>query len=84
QNVFGEDYYAFEQQDTHFIVLNAQLFNTGFTAEKEQWAWLEKTLDNKPELRSFVFLHYPPYIVWDNEIEHYDNIGEPSRSRLLA
>lgn len=84
QAIFGEDYYSFEQQNTHFIVLNAQLFNTGFTAANKQWEWLEKTLENKSGMRSFVFLHYPPYIVWDNEIEHYDNIGEPSRSRLLA
>ena len=33
--------------------------------------------------RSFVFLHYPPFLLDPNEPEHYDNLAEPARSRLM-
>ena len=67
----------------HFITLNAQLLNTGFSAEQAQRRWLERYLKKYQGGRFFINLHYPPYLYAANEREHYDNLGEPGRGWLL-
>ena len=37
---FGKDYYSFDFETCHFIILNSSLINSGDPAEAEQAAWL--------------------------------------------
>jgi len=80
---FGASHYSFSQGGCAFVVLNAQLFNTGFEAEHRQRDWLETTLAENAAAKTFVFLHYPPYVYQPEENGHYDNLDEPGRSWLL-
>lgn len=82
RSYFGDDRYAFDHAGCQFIVVNDQLLNSGFDAEQQQWEWLESVLHNRP--RTFVFAHYPPFLQAQDEVEHYDNLAEPARSRLCA
>lgn len=79
----GADWTCFERDGCVFVGIDAQLINSGLTLEAEQWNWIEKTLQGATDKRIFFFLHYPPYICAPDEHEHYDNIGEPGRDRLL-
>lgn len=81
---FGRDFYAFEHEGCRFVVLNSQVLNSGLAREAEQWQWLETELATPSATRTFLFSHYPPYIADAGEIEHYDNMGEPARGRLLG
>ena len=81
---FGKDFYVFEHQGCRFLVLNSQVFNSGLAREDEQWRWLESELAAGEASRTFLFSHYPPYVADPGEFEHYDNMGEPARGRLLA
>ncbi|MCM3658333.1 metallophosphoesterase [Agromyces mediolanus] len=81
---FGPDYFSFDHRDCHFVVINAQLLNSGLSAEGEQRAWLIEDLRASAGKRQFVFTHYPPFIADRTEIGHYDNIDEPARSWLLG
>jgi 3',5'-cyclic AMP phosphodiesterase CpdA len=80
---FGKDFYAFEHKGCRFVVLNSQVFNSGLAREADQWSWLEAELAANGASRTFLFSHYPPYVADPREIEHYDNMGEPARGRLL-
>jgi predicted phosphodiesterase len=79
---FGKDFYAFDHGGCRFVVLNSQILNSGFADERAQWAWLEEQLATHE--RVFLFKHYPPFVCDEDEDEHYDNVAEPARSRLLA
>ena len=59
---FGPHYQAFDRGDCHFVIINAQLLNSGLTAEAEQRAWLEADLAASRGRRLFLFTHYPPFI----------------------
>jgi predicted phosphodiesterase len=78
---FGKDFYGFDHRGCRFIIINSQILNSGLSDEHEQWMWLEKQLAT--EQRLFLFKHYPPFLHDADEPEHYDNIAEPARSRLL-
>jgi predicted phosphodiesterase len=78
---FGKDFYAFDHRGCRFIVIDSQILNSGLTDEHDQWTWLENQLAT--EQRIFLFKHYPPFLHDADEHEHYDNIAEPARSRLL-
>jgi len=80
---FGPTFGAFEHQGIHFITLNASVINSGLSEEADQWVWLEKFTKDHLYQRSFIFIHYPPYLALRNEQPHYDNIDEPGRSQLL-
>ncbi len=81
---FGPHYRAFDHDDCHFVIVNAQLLNSGLKAEAEQRAWLEADLAANRGKRHFLFTHYPPFVAEEDEPEHYDNIGEPGRSWLTG
>ncbi|MDE0810756.1 MAG: metallophosphoesterase [Alphaproteobacteria bacterium] len=81
---FGEDYYSFDFETCHFIILNSSLINSGDPAEAEQAAWLEADLGDNADVRTFMFSHYPVYVSRADEPESYDNIDEPGRGWLLA
>ena len=80
---FGQDYFAFNKQGLHFIMLNAQIINSGLTSEKRQREWLENYFIVNKGKRFIVNIHYPPYLTERNEGSHYDNIDEPGRTWLL-
>ena len=81
---FGPHYRAFDHGDCHFVIINAQILNSGLKAEAEQRAWLEADLAANRRRRLFLFSHYPPFVAEEDEPEHYDNIGEPGRSWLTG
>jgi predicted phosphodiesterase len=81
---FGEHFYAFDFRGLHFVVVNAQLINSGLPAEAEQRGWLERDLTAHAGRRTFLCLHYPPYVCRPDESESYDNLAEPGRSWLLG
>ncbi len=81
---FGAHYRAFDHGDCHFVIINAQLLNSGLKAEAEQRAWLEAGLAANRGRRIILFSHYPPFVADEDEPEHYDNIGEPGRSWLTG
>lgn len=81
---YGHDRLSFEHAGCMFIGIDVQLINSGIQFEAEQWLWIEETLVQAQGKRVFFFVHYPPFICAPDEHEHYDNLGEPGRSRLLA
>lgn len=83
EDVFGPHYYAFDHADIRFIVINSQLMNSGLAAEAEQERQLENDIKAAAGRRIFICTHYPPFLCEADEPEHYDNIAEPARSRLL-
>ncbi len=82
--VFGKDYYSFSHQNIVFVVLNSQLCNSGLEAEAQQEVWFEAELQKHVGKRIFLATHYPFFMYASDEAEHYDNVAEPARSRLLA
>ncbi|MBI4591498.1 MAG: metallophosphoesterase [Candidatus Rokubacteria bacterium] len=80
---FSDHYYAFDFRGLHFVVLDAQIINSGLDCEAEQRRWLEGELATHANQRTFLCLHYPPYLTDPEESESYDNLGEPGRSWLL-
>ncbi|MDP6805702.1 MAG: hypothetical protein QF902_10315 [Rhodospirillales bacterium] len=83
EKYFGKNFYAFEHGGCRFIIVDAQIINTRLAAEDLQRAWLEGELARDRDGRTFLFLHYPPYLHDRDEDEHYDNIAEPGRAWLL-
>lgn len=80
---FGKDYFSFDHQGCHFVVINCQLLNSGLADEAAHRAWLEQDLAANAGKRIFLFTHYPPFILEPSEPAHYDNIEEPGRAWLL-
>ena len=80
---FGSNYQAFDHGDCRFILIDAQIINSGLAAEAEQRAWLERELADSAGKRIFLNSHYPPFLTYRDEDEHYDNLGEPGRSWIL-
>jgi 3',5'-cyclic AMP phosphodiesterase CpdA len=84
RELFGDDYYSFDAQGCHFVMIDAQIINSGLPREREQRAWLEADLRRHASRRTFIGIHYPPYVSDRHEAGSYDNIDEPGRSWLLA
>jgi 3',5'-cyclic AMP phosphodiesterase CpdA len=80
---FGRNFYSFDANDCHFVVIDAQVINSGLQCEGEQQRWLEEDLAQHASRRTFLCTHYPPYLFDRAEESHYDNIDEPGRSWLL-
>jgi len=79
---FGPDRHAFDHDGVRFVMADASLINSGLVAEAEQWEWLDANIPK--DRRSFLGLHYPPYLLDPDEPDHYDNLANPGRARLLA
>ena len=84
EKFFGAQYQSFDHQGFHFIIINAQIINSGLSSEAEQLKWLESDLEANKNKRIFLHSHYPPYFSKPEEEENYDNIGEPGRSWILG
>jgi len=80
---FGAHYYSFDANGLHIVVINAQIINSGLKAEAEQKAWLELDFAEHAGKRTFVCIHYPPYVSNPDEHGSYDNIDEPGRTWLM-
>ncbi|MCL1592775.1 MAG: metallophosphoesterase [Actinomycetia bacterium] len=83
---WGPSYMSFDAAGHHFVIVDAQVMNSGLERERAQVRWLEADLADAHAAgkRSFVFMHYPPFVRDADENEHYDNIGEPARSWFLS
>jgi hypothetical protein len=81
---FGAQYQSFDHDDCHFVIINAQIINSGFAGEAAQRQWLEADLEANRGKRIFLHSHYPPYFSKPDEEVNYDNIAEPGRSWLLG
>ena len=81
---FGAHYFHREHQGIHFIGINAQLPGSGLAMEREQKHWLEGLLNDLRGRRIFMGSHYPPYLLAEDEPEHYDNLGLAGRAWLLS
>jgi 3',5'-cyclic AMP phosphodiesterase CpdA len=80
---FGPSWHDFDCGGCRFVVINSSLINRGIAAEEQQRNWLEVLLASGEVRRTFLFVHYPPFITTADEPSHYDNIDEPGRGRLL-
>ncbi len=79
---FGPQYSAFSHKGIRYVLLNAQLINSGLPDEATQQAWLEAEL-SKTQERIFLMLHHPPYLCAPDEPNHYDNTDPPGRKWIL-
>lgn len=82
RRTWGPPWWVIERDGVRLVGIDTPVLNSGLALEAEQWAWLEQVLDGSA--RTFVFLHYPPFLLRPDEPEHYDNLAEPARGRLLA
>lgn len=83
QATWGPPWWVVERDGLRLIGVDTPLLNSGLSLEEAQWAWLDALLlPGGP--RTFVFLHYPPFLLDAGEPEHYDNLAEPARGRLLG
>ncbi len=80
---FGDHYFDFQHRGVKFIGMNSQLFDSGLPLESQQRQWLSNIFENMAESRVYMFMHYPPFLLDENENEHYDNLGSQSRRDLL-
>jgi predicted phosphodiesterase len=81
---FGPSWRSFDQGGVRFVLINNPILNSGLPHERAQYAWLEETLASAGQMRIFVFMHYPLFLLSPGEPGTYDNIDEPARSRLMA
>lgn len=81
---WGPLWQRFDHEGCAMLLLDAPVMNTGSEEEHAQWAWLDDQVAALQGRRWFAFVHYPPFLLSPDEPEHYDNLGEPARSRLLG
>lgn len=80
---FGRHYQSFSHGGVKFVLLNAQIINSGLELDHQQQKWLETTLRRADGQRIMLLLHYPPYLYTEDEAENYDNLANPGRTWLL-
>jgi len=81
ERTWGKPWWVEEREGLTLVAVDTPLLNSGLPLEAEHRAWLESVL--VPGRRTFVFLHYPPFLLDPAEPEHYDNLAEPARGWLL-
>lgn len=82
ERAWGPPWWSFDHGPLHLVGIDTPVINSGLDLETEQWAWLDNDLE-RASGRILAFLHYPPFLLTPDEDEHYDNLAEPGRSRLL-
>lgn len=80
---FGAQYRAFSHGDIRYLLINAQLINSGLPDEEVQKVWLEAELEAAAGGRIMLMLHHPAYLCFPDEPIHYDNTNPPGRQWLL-
>jgi len=83
QAQFGPSWKCFTHKNYSIVIINSSLINTGLQQEKEQFIWLQNCLEQNKQRRTIVFSHYPLFVHDIDEAEHYDNIANPGRQKLL-
>ncbi|WP_051927563.1 metallophosphoesterase family protein [Ruegeria halocynthiae] len=83
EEAFGRQFQAFDVWGIRFLLINAQLINSGLNSEVEQRNWLEAELANTSGKRKMLVLHHPLYLMEPAERDHYDNTNQPGRGWLL-
>lgn len=81
---FGAQYHSFEKGGVRFLLLNAQLINSGLQNEVDQRRWVENELAAAQGQRVMLMLHHPAYLCYPDELDHYDNTDQPGRGWLLG
>jgi 3',5'-cyclic AMP phosphodiesterase CpdA len=90
RDTFGRDWYAFDHEYFHGIVLNSSLFTAPEQVADEaaaQLAWLEHELERAGATRAqqiAVFMHYPLFLRHADEPDSYFNIPTETRQILLG
>ena len=82
QAEFGAQYQKVEYDGVTFLLLNAQLINSGLHDETVQRDWVERELASTSG-RVMVMLHHPVYLCAPDEPNHYDNTDAPGRDWIL-
>lgn len=82
QAAWGPPWWSRDEGPLHLVGIDTPVLNSGLPLEDEQWAWLERDLSTASG-RIMAFLHYPPFLLSPDEDEHYDNLAQPARARLL-
>ena len=81
---FGPDYQSFTHKNCKFILLNAQIFNSSLPERTKQKNWLLKQLKGCKATHTFIAIHYPPFLLSPDEVDHYDNLANPDRDWFLS
>lgn len=81
---FGPSYFSLDRDGCRFVFINDPVLNSKSPIEAKQRAWLEQTLASAGDLRIFMFMHYPLFVLDADEPSNYDNIDEPARSDILG
>ncbi len=81
---FGSQYQSVSYKGVKFVLLNAQLINSGLQDEALQRGFVEEELDSAGSDRRILLLHHPAYLCHPEEAAHYDNIDPPGREWLLG
>jgi hypothetical protein len=79
---WGPPWWLDEVDGVRLIGIDTPVLGSGLPLEDAQWRWLEALAAEGPR-RTFAFVHYPPFLLTPDEPEHYDNLAEPGRGRLL-
>jgi predicted phosphodiesterase len=79
--VWGPSWQLIDHAECRFILIDGCLLGSGIARESEMRAFVAKALSGTS--RSFVFLHYPPFVCDRGEISHYDNLALEPREWLL-
>ena len=86
---WGPPWWVREIGGIRLVGIDTPVLNGGGPIEEAQWDFLASLVDpapdrGEPSVRTFAFLHYPPFLTDPDEAEHYDNLAEPARQRLIT
>jgi hypothetical protein len=88
RNFWGPDYYSFDRDSCHFIVLNSTLLNCysghiHYPTSMAQDSFLRWDLQNIQSKHRFFLWHFPPYYSDPLEANTTGNVNRPRRDTLL-
>lgn len=86
---FGKDYYSFDFNGCHCVVMDSSLIRAAATLpdeDKAQMEWLKQDLAKSVEAsprQTLLFIHHAPFLKTADEAAVYDNLPEEPRAELL-
>jgi predicted phosphodiesterase len=89
EEAFGPSYYSFDNKGCHFIVVNEQVFGSGFPIEKREWEWLEDDIATAAKSARMIFIAQHTPLYWVDPVKdigpgNYEVVDEEPRARLLG
>lgn len=86
KSLYGYDRFAFDHKKSKFIGINSNIIKAKTPdLEVEQYAWLEKELENNSDYdHTILFSHHPFFISKYDEPDQYFNINTETRKKYLA